>query len=91
MRVLRTVVVCLLLACLAVQLDVAHDHHCVVEKVACATCRAIVTPMVAPADAPVLLPIPALVAAGITAVADAHRQSTALRDAFRLRAPPLAA
>jgi hypothetical protein len=85
---LQILLACVLLACFAAQIDLAHEHHCLIEKAACSTCRVVVAPFAATPATTTVLHVASDPSHAGPPPMDAHRASTALRDAFRLRAPP---
>jgi hypothetical protein len=90
MTIVRILVAALALLCSTVQIDIAHEHHCLVEKAACGTCRTVVAPFAATPPVAATLHVVEQPVLAITAPCDAHDAATVLTDAFRLRAPPLA-
>jgi hypothetical protein len=86
---LRVLIATLLLAGFVAQFDTAHEHHCLIEKAACGTCRVVVAGFVATAPATTALHVACDASHAAPPPTDTHRPCTRLRDAFRLRAPPL--
>lgn len=88
MKRLRILLASVVLAACAAQFDVAHEHHCLIEKMACGTCRVVVAQFAATPPATAAIHVPCDPPHAVASLPDVQPRCTALRNAFRLRAPP---